>query len=111
MDYCDRWNQNRVDWLYNLPRWPRLGPPAVKVGLIFGTFFQAEERELLSPSYEWLMETARLSRGTLSKALAELEREEFLVIERVHRYRNTYSMPFDGDRAWVPGSKFVESKI
>jgi len=105
MDYATLWNRNRVEWLYQLARCPQIGAPAVRVGLLFGTFFQAEEREELRPGYNWLMKNAHMSRPTLAKALKELESAGFLVVFRIHRYRSTYSLPFDGEAAWTLSSK------
>lgn len=100
MDYIEQWNANRVDWLYQLARCRELGAPAVRIGLLFGTFFQADTREELKPGHEWLMENGRMSKPTVVKAVAELEREGFLIVEGMRRYRNLYSMPFDGDGPW-----------
>lgn len=101
MDYAALYNQNRVSWLYAAARSPELGHAAVRVGLLFATFFVPEEREEVSPSYEWIMENARIkNRSTLAKALKELEDAGFLKIYRMHRYRNHYSMPFTGEEIW-----------
>jgi hypothetical protein len=101
MDYKDQYNWNRVEWMYQLARAERLDAVAVRVGLIFATFMVAEDRETVSPSYEWVMSQARIkSRTTLSKALSTLEREGFLIIDRMHRYRNRYELPFTGDAGW-----------
>lgn len=101
MEYEEQFNWNRVDWLYALARSEELNATAVRVGLLFGTFFQAYEREELSPSYEWIMEKARIkSRSTLSRALKDLEKAGFLHIERMHRYRSIYTFPFNGDERW-----------
>jgi len=105
MDYATLWNRNRVEWLYQLARCPQIGAPAVRVGLLFGTFFQAESREELRPGYEWLMKNAHMSRGTLSRALKELEGAGFLVSQKYHRYRSTYSLPFDGEAGWTLSPK------
>lgn len=103
MDYAEQWNRNRVDWLYRLARAENLGSNAVRVGLLFGTFLQPEEREEVRPGYDWLMKNARLrGRATLAKALAELETAGYIVIHRMHRYRSAYSMPFDGNGPWHP---------
>lgn len=112
MDYADIWNRNRVDWLYRLARAENLGSNAVRVGLLFGTFLQPEEREEVRPSYEWLMANARLKhRSTLAKALRELEAAGFICIHRLHRYRSTYSMPFDGDAVWRPGTLSSKNEL
>lgn len=106
MDYAAQFNQNRVSWLYAAARSPKLSASAVRVGLLFATFIQPEDRESVSPSYEWLMENARLkSRSSLSKALKELEDAGFLLIHRFHRYRNQYELPFDGDSPWTLSPK------
>ena len=110
MDYVDQWNRNRVEWLYQLPR-SGVSSAAVHVGLLFATFFQPEEREILKPGYDWIMKAAGMCRGTVAKALAELEREGFLEIDRMHRYRNEYRMPFDGDDPWVRRPQNVASKF
>lgn len=109
MDYKELWSWNRVEWLYQLARSKKLGASAVRVGLLFGTFMQAEDREEVRPSYEWIMENARVSRPTLAKALAELEAANFICIERFHRYRSAYSMPFDGHRKWAVGTLSKET--
>lgn len=105
MDYQELWSRNRVEWLYQLARCPDIGAPAVRVGLLFGTFFRAEDRESLRPGYDWLMKNAHMSRATVAKAIKELEAAGFLVVDRIHRYRSTYYMPFDGDAVWTLSSK------
>lgn len=103
MDYPTRYNRNRVALLYDLARAKNVSSNAVRVGLLFATFCQPEGREIVSPAYEWIMSAARLkSRSTLSKALEELEKAGFLRIERFHRYRNQYSLPFDENGDWKP---------
>lgn len=101
MDYVQRWNQNRVDWLYELARCNELGARAVRVGLLFATFFQPEAREELKPSYAWLTKHAHMSRTTLANALVELEEAGFLLITRYHAESQIYTMPFMGDAKWV----------
>jgi hypothetical protein len=102
MDYAERYNRNRVSWLYALARSEKVGSNAVRVGLLFATFFNAEEREILKPSYTWIMEAAHIkSRTSLRKALLELEQSGFLIIDRMHRYNNEYRMPFDGEANWA----------
>lgn len=102
MDYAERFNRNRVQWLYELAREKSIGPNAVRVGLLFGTFFQADEREEVRPSYDWIMENAHIgNRSTVAKALKELEKAGFIEIARLHRYRSSYSFPFDGENDWV----------
>lgn len=101
MDYKEIYNRNRVTWLYEAARSPHLNATAVRVGLLFATFVQPEDREEVSPSYEWLMQNAQIkNRSTLSSALQQLEAAKFLNIERFHRYRNHYSLPFNGDEIW-----------
>ena len=101
MNYNDQYNWNRVEWLYQLARSKKLDATAVRVGLLFATFLNAEDRETVRPSYEWIMENARIrSRTTLSRALKALEDEGFLVIARMRRYRSEYSMPFDCEAHW-----------
>lgn len=102
MDYDKQFNENRVDWLYTVARSKDVGAVAVRVALLFGTFLQPDTRETVRPSYEWIMTEAKIKgRSTLSKALKELEDAGLLVVEREHRYRNTYSFPFDGEKRWV----------
>ncbi len=101
MDYIETYSRNRVAWLYAVARCKQLGPNAVRVGLLFATFLQPLEREVVSPSYEWMMANAHIkSRSTLHAALVELEKAGFLFITRYHRYRSQYSMPFNGDELW-----------
>lgn len=101
MNYCERYNRNRVQYLYELARCQELDATAVRVGLLFATFLQPEEREEVRPSYEWLMENAGIgSRSTLSKALKQLEDNGFLNTVKYHRMRTFYAMPFDGDGLW-----------
>lgn len=103
MNYAEQYNRNRVSYLYEIARSPNLDATAVRVGLLFATFVQAEEREEVRPSYEWLMEHGRIgSRSTLSKALKQLEENGFLNIVRYHRIRTFYAMPFDGNAPWKP---------
>lgn len=92
-----------MEWLYQLPRRKGLSASAVRVGLLFGTFLQSDDREEVSPGYDWIMTNAHLSsRTTVSKALAELEKDGMLCVERTHRYRNHYHLPFDGEEEWKP---------
>ena len=101
MDYAEQYNRNRVSYLYEIARSPHLDATAVRVGLLFATFVQAEDREEVRPSYEWLMEHARIgSKSTLSKALKRLEDHGFLHMVKYHRMRTVYAMPFDGDGPW-----------
>jgi hypothetical protein len=110
MDYEDVYNRNRVTWLYEAARSPKLSAPAVRVGLLFATFMNAGKgRERVRPKYEWLMGNAHMSRGTLAKALKELEDAGFLMIERYRRQCSYYSLPFDGEALWTPPN--FESKI
>lgn len=108
MDYSATYNRNRVTWLYEAARSPKLSASAVRVGLLFATFFNADTRETVNPSYEWLMENAHMSRATLAKALKELEAAGFIQIHRLHRYRSQYEMPFNGDEPWKPLSSKTE---
>lgn len=102
-NYAATYNRNRVTWLYEVARSPDLSHVAVRVGLLFATFMQAESREEVKPSYEWIMKTARIKgRSTVSRALKELEGAGFLEIERFHRFKSHYAMPFDGDAIWSP---------
>jgi DNA-binding transcriptional ArsR family regulator len=101
MNYAERYNRNRVSYLYEIARCPHLDATAVRVGLLFATFVQAEEREEVRPSYEWLMKHANVkSRSTISKALKQLEENGFLILSRFHRFKTAYSMPFDGETDW-----------
>lgn len=108
MNYVEQWNRNRVDWLYRLAREPALSAYAVRLGLLFATFLQPEEREEVRPSYDWLMANGQMSRATLSKAIGELEANGYILVERIHRYRNTYTMAFNGDGPWQPLSSKSE---
>ena len=90
--YVERWNRARVDLLYRLARSPALDAPAVRVGLLFATFLQAETREDVRPNYQWLMKHARVSRATLSKAIKQLETAGFIEVVRYHRHCNHYSL-------------------
>lgn len=110
MDYDEQWNSNRVNWLYQLARSPDLGAGAVRVGLLFATFLQPTRREEVRPGHDWLMEHAQMSRATLQKALKELETAGFLTVDRWHRYRSAYGMPFTGDAPWVPKSLSSKSE-
>ena len=98
--YTKQWNENRVDWLYQLARCGEISAAAVRVGLLFGTFLQPEDRESVHPKYQWLVDNAHMSRSTVSKALDELEGAGFLEVERFHAEANHYSMPFDGEGEW-----------
>lgn len=100
MDYAERWNRNRVEWLYQLARTEEVGPSAVRVGLLFATFLQPEEREEVRPSFEWLVKNAHMSRQTLSTSIRELEEAGFLDVTRHHAESTHYSMPFTGDEEW-----------
>lgn len=101
MDYDQQWNSNRVDWLYRLARSPDVSAAAVRAGLLFATFLQPSRREEVRPGHDWLVTHARMSRATLQKALKELEAAGFLEVDRWHRIRSTYRMPFDGSAPWV----------
>lgn len=101
-DYVATWNRNRVSWLYALARSEKLGAAAVRVGLLFGTFLQADERESVKPSYDWLCDNAHMSRATLAKAIKELKAAGFLDVTTYHAEGNHYSMPFDGESEWTP---------
>lgn len=100
MDYVEIWNRNRVAWLYELARCEEIGASAVRVGLLFATFLQPEEREEVRPRYDWLVKNARMSRQTLTTAIKELEGAGFLKVERFPAEGNLYSMPFTGDAVW-----------
>jgi hypothetical protein len=103
MNYEDVYNRNRVTWLYEAARHPKLSAHAVRVGLLFATFMNPSKgRERVRPKFEWLEAHAHMSRPTLVKALKELEREGFIEIERYRRQCNYYSMPFDGEAVWTP---------
>ena len=101
MDYAATYNRNRGNWLYELARDGKVSATGVRVGLLFATFFVAESREEVGPSYEWIMESAHVAnRNSVSKAIKQLESAGFLLVYRMHRYRNRYSMPFDGEKDW-----------
>ena len=99
-DYVKIWNKNRVEWLYSLARSEKLGPAAVRVGLLFGTFLLPDKREEVHPSYEWICENAHMSRGTLAKAIKELKAAGFLLVTTYHADSSYYRMPFDGEKEW-----------
>lgn len=99
-NYADIWNRNRVHYLYELARCDSISPAAVRVGLLFATFLQAEDREQVKPSYTWICQKAFMSRTTLSKALKELKASGLLRVETFHREASYYSMPFDGNSVW-----------
>jgi len=100
MDYIDLWNRNRVDWLYQLARCGEVGASAVRVGLLFATFLQPEDREEVHPKYSWLVEHAHMSRETLTTAIRDLEEAGFLEVTRYHAEGNHYRMPFTGEAEW-----------
>ena len=101
MDYSERYNRNRVQYLYELARSPDLDAAAVRVGLLFATFLQPEDREEVRPKYEWLLKHARIkSRTTLAKMLVQLEDAGFLRRTKYEGFCTFYSMPFDGDEDW-----------
>ncbi|WP_336057343.1 helix-turn-helix domain-containing protein [Nitratireductor sp. CH_MIT9313-5] len=99
--YVKTWNENRVDWLYQIARCAEVSPSAVRLGLLFATFLQPDEREEVHPSYKWLVENAHMSRGTIAKALNELEEAGFIRTRRYHAEGTHYSMPFDGNGKWT----------
>jgi hypothetical protein len=97
---------NRNHWLFLLARDENLSAVAVRVGLLFGTFFKPDtasrQGETLKPGYDWLMKSACLgSRTTLSKALRELEENGFLVAEKRYHANTVYRLPFDGESEWL----------
>jgi hypothetical protein len=101
MDYSERYNRNRVQYLYELARCQELDAYAVRVGLLFATFLQPEEREEVRPKYEWILKNAKIgSRSTLSKALDQLDANGFLRRNKYEGFCTFYSMPFDGDMDW-----------
>lgn len=101
VDYSEIYNRNRIEWMYQAARSPKLGATAVRVGLLFATFVQPETRETLNPGYKWVMENAHIkSRETMANALHELEDAGFLEIKRYTSYRSHYKMPFDGNEIW-----------
>ena len=98
---------NRNHWLFMLARDEKLSANAVRVGLLFGTFFKPDTAgkngEALKPGYDWLMRSACLgSRTTLSKALRELEDNGFLLAEKRFHANTVYRLPFDGEGEWKP---------
>lgn len=98
--YVKTWNENRVDWLYQLARCEEISPSAVRLGLLFATFLQAEKREEVRPNFNWLVKNAHMSRGTVAKAMEELEAAGFIKVRRFHAESNHYSMTFDGNAVW-----------
>lgn len=100
MDYKDVWNRNRVDWLYELARCGEVGASAVRLGLLFATFLQAEDREEVRPKFSWLAEHAHMSLGTLATAVKELEEAGFICVRRFRAESNHYSLAFDGYEPW-----------
>jgi hypothetical protein len=93
--------RNRVEWFYRLARDARINASAVRVGLVIGTFLN-EDRNEVRPSYSWLMEAACIkNKSTLSNALTQLEKTEYLVIDRFGgQCRNAYGFPFDDETLW-----------
>lgn len=87
-------------WLYEMARDPELGSAAVRVGLLFGTFFKPEAREMLQPSYDWLTKHGHMSRTTLAKAIKQLEKGGYIKVDRFHRYQSNYRPTFSGNAAW-----------
>ena len=105
-DYDKTYQRNRVDWLYQLGRHPKLSVHAKCVGLLIGTFVNPGARESIHPSYDWLMKHSGIrSRATISKAIKELAATDMLVVWRNQRIPNHYSMPFDGSKEWVKNSQ------
>jgi Fe2+ or Zn2+ uptake regulation protein len=101
MNYVEIYNRNRVQYLYELARCHDLDAVAVRVGLLFATFLQPEDREEVRPKYEWLLKNAKIgSRSTLSKALGQLEARGFLHRIKYEGFCTFYSMPFDGFAEW-----------
>lgn len=98
--YVKTWNENRVDWLYQLARCEEVSPSAVRMGLLFATFLQAEKREKVRPTFDWLVKNTHMSRGTVAKALRELEEAGFIHVRRFYAESNYYAMPFTGLENW-----------
>lgn len=100
--YLKTFWQNRNEWLYKLARDKNLGANAVRVGVIFGTFFNPDCREKLRPGYEWLMNASNIgSKSTMAKALKELITNGYLVVEKNHHETTSYRLPFNGEAMWV----------
>lgn len=104
MDYAETYSRNRVHWLYSIAR-SNVSPAAVKLGLLFATFMIAEDREEVSPSYDWIMEQAKLSRATVARCLMELEEKGYLETVKFKGHRTAYALPFTGDAVWEPKPK------
>jgi DNA-binding transcriptional ArsR family regulator len=112
MDYEAIYSRNRVTWLYEAARSPKLSASAVRVGLVFATFMNPSTgRERVRPKYEWLMKAAHMSRATLAKSLKELEDAGFIEVVRYRRSGNYYTMPFDGTALWRPGTLSSEIEL
>jgi hypothetical protein len=101
MDYKETYSRNRVSWLYAIAR-SEISPSAVKLGLLFATFVLPEEREEVSPSYDWIVEKSHLSRATVARCLVELEKGGYLGRVIYPGHRVSYHLPFTGDAVWEP---------
>lgn len=109
MTYAEIYNRNRIKWLYEIAR-SDVSAKAVKVGLLFATFLQPEDREEVRPGYAWIMRNARVSRGTLARCIKELEEKGYLHVHRIDSYRSWYAMPFEGETEWMPTPKASTEK-
>ncbi len=106
--YAETFNANRVRWFYEIAR-SDVSPAAVKVGLLFATFVNAESREEVQPSYAWIAAAAKLSKPTVGRCIAELIKAGYLDVVKEAGFRGCYALPFSGDADWLkPASKAVD---
>lgn len=108
--YAETFNANRVRWFYEIAR-SDVSPAAVKVGLLFATFVNAESREEVSPSYAWVCATAKLSRPTVGRCVDELVRAGFLDVVKYPGHRLCFALPFSGEGDWSKPVPNVASEI
>lgn len=98
--YAEIFSRNRTNWFYQIAR-SDVSPSAVKVGLLFATFVNAERREEVQPSYAWIAATAKLSKPTIGRCIAELIEAGFLDVVKEDGFRGRYALPFTGDAEWL----------
>ena len=104
-DYDKTFFWNRNDLLYRAARDTRITPRTLRVIVLFATFVSPGDREMLSPSYEWIMKTIGIgNRRTLSDCLKQAQKFGYLRVIRKQRMPSTYMMPFDGLEVWKPKS-------
>lgn len=108
--YADVFNANRVRWFYEIAR-SDVSPAAVKVGLLFATFVNAESREEVSPSYAWICSASKLSRPTVGRCVDELVRAGFLDVIKYPGHRLCFALPFCGEVEWSKPVPKREAKI